>query len=222
MPCYGNNHHDIIIWVRQTHRQWFVMLSSSCDLDWHCYSDHTVMLWWHYVIVIAIIILWVRHTIGMLYLVSSIRTVTHRQIHRHAIMLWVRPPNRHATSSCESLKLWLRLTLLVFNKDTSSCYHLVLWSRITSCVASKKVALSALGRNGMFNVDKNIDKRNKQWFGSETRHNAMKIDSRVDCVAHRHAIIIMWVLHTNRQWFVMLSSSWHMANKKLRNFAPTT
>jgi hypothetical protein len=31
-----------------------------------------------------------------------------------------------------------------------------------------KVALSALGKRRMKNVDKNIDKRNKQGFGSET------------------------------------------------------
>jgi len=42
---------------------------------------------------------------------------------------------------------------------------------------------------GMKNVDKNIDKRNKQWFGSETRHNAMTMDIRVDWVA--------WKKHPN-------------------------
>ena len=40
---------------------------------------------------------------------------------------------------------------------------------------------------GMKNVDKNIDKRNKQRFGSKkTRHDAMKMDIRVDCVAIKH------------------------------------
>jgi len=34
-------------------------------------------------------------------------------------------------------------------------------------VASQKVALSALGKRRMKNADKNIDKRNKLWFGSE-------------------------------------------------------
>ena len=43
---------------------------------------------------------------------------------------------------------------------------------------------------GMKNVDKNIDKRNKQWFGSETRHNAMTMDIRVDWVAWKNTKII--------------------------------
>jgi len=39
------------------------------------------------------------------------------------------------------------------------------WRGFDDRVESQKVALSALGQRRMKNVDKNIDKRNKQWFG---------------------------------------------------------
>jgi hypothetical protein len=55
-----------------------------------------------------------------------------------------------------------------------------------SIVANKKVALSALVKMGMKTVDKNIDKKNKQWFGRKTHPDAMKKDIRVYWVALKH------------------------------------
>jgi hypothetical protein len=85
MLFYVNNHHaNTMLSSSELDRHTvIVMLSSSCALDWHCYSDTPSC--YHHLVSLTDTSTCYHH------LVSSSRTT-----HRHAIILWVRQVHRHA------------------------------------------------------------------------------------------------------------------------------
>jgi len=109
MLFYGNNLHAIIIWVRHTHGHWSL----------HCYH-HLVLSTDTVTHLHAIIILWVR--VGRLLFDRYIYVLSSCEFDRHIVML---------SSSCESLKLLPRLTLLQ--------WHIVMLS--SSCALDRHIVM---------------------------------------------------------------------------------